>query len=73
MFEFVLVVLVTLGLTEQPTYFEVRLPKESHQQCMEDSKTYKFPFQKLHKVILIETRCEKVLVEPDQKDTRTSV
>ncbi len=73
MFEFVLVVLVTVGLTEQPTYFEVRLPKESHQQCMEDSKTYKFPFQKLHKVILIETRCEKVLVEPDQKDTRTSV
>ncbi len=73
MFEFVLVVLVTMGLTEQPTYFEVRLPKESHQQCMEDSKNYKFPFQKLHKVILIETRCEKVLVEPDQKDTRTSV
>ena len=73
MFEFVLVVLVTVGLTEQPTYFEVRLPKESHQQCMEDSKTYKFPFQELHNVISIETRCEKVLVEPDQKDKGTSV
>ena len=47
MSEFVLVVLVTMGLTEQPTSFEVRLPKESHQQCIEDSKTYKFPFQEL--------------------------
>ena len=28
MSEFVLVVLVTMGLTEQPTSFEVRLPKE---------------------------------------------
>ena len=73
MSEFVLVVLVTMGLTEQPTSFEVRLPKESHQQCIEDSKTYKFPFQELHKVISIETRCEKVLVKPDQKDKGTSV
>ena len=73
MSEFVLVVLVTMGLTEQPTSFEVRLRKESHQQCIEDSKTYKFPFQELHKVISIETRCEKVLVKPDQKDKGTSV
>ena len=73
MFEFVLVVSVTLGLTEQPASFEVRLPKEPHQQCIEDSETYKFPFQKLHKVISIETRCEKVLVEPDPKDKGASV
>tara|TARA_B100000575_G_C22989562_1_gene570665 strand:- start:66 stop:287 length:222 start_codon:yes stop_codon:yes gene_type:complete len=73
MSEFVLVVLVTIGLTEQPTSFEVRLLKESYQQCIEDSKTYRFPFQELHKVISIETRCEKVLVEPEQKDKGTSV
>ena len=73
MSEFVLVVLVTMGLTEQPTSFEVRLPKESHQQCVEDSKTYKFPFQELHKVISIETRCEKVLVEPNRTDKGNSV
>jgi len=73
MSEFVLVVLVTMGLIEQPTSFEVRLPKESYQQCIEDSKAYKFPFQELHKVIFIETRCEKVLVEPNQKGKGTSV
>ena len=73
MSEFVLVVLVTMSLPEQPISFEVRFTKESYQQCMEDSKTYKFPFQELHKVISIKTRCEKVLVEPDQKDEGTSV
>ena len=28
MSEFVLVVLVTMGLTEEPTTFEIRIPKE---------------------------------------------
>ena len=73
MSKFVLVVLVTMGLTELPTSLEVRLPKESHQQCIDDFKNYRVPFQELHKVISIGTRCEKDLFEPDQKDNGTSV
>ena len=53
--ELVLVVLVTMRLAEQPTSFEVRLPKEPYQQCMEDAKTYKFLFQEIHKVVSQET------------------
>ena len=61
MSEFVLVVLVTMGLTEEPTTFEIRIPKESYKQCINDSKSYKFPFQELHKVISIKSRCERII------------
>ena len=39
MSEFVLIVLVTMGLTKEPTTFEIRLPKDSYKQCIEDSKS----------------------------------
>ena len=61
MSEFVLIVLVTMGLTKEPTTFEIRLPKESYKKCLEDSKTYEFPFKEIHKVISVKTRCEKVI------------
>ena len=61
MSEFVLVVLVTMGLTGKPTSFEIRIPKESYMQCIKDSKSYKFPFQELHKVISIKSRCERII------------
>ena len=51
MSEFVLVILVTMGLGKEPSTFEIRLPKETYKKCIEDSKTYKFPFKELHKVI----------------------
>ena len=73
MSEFVLVALVTISLAEQPTSIEVRLSKESYRRCIEDFETYKFPFHERHRVTFIETRCEKVLVEPDQKEKGTAV
>ena len=45
MSEFVLVILVTMGLGKEPSTFEIRLPKETYKKCIEDSKTYKFPFK----------------------------
>ena len=63
MSEFVLIVLVTMGLTKEPTTFEIRLPKDSYKQCIEDSKSYKFPFQSIHKVISIKTSCERVILK----------
>ena len=58
-------VVVTMGLIEQTNYFDARILKESDQQFIEDVKTYKFPLQEILKVIPIEIRCEKVLVESD--------
>lgn len=70
---FVLGVVVTMGLIEQTTYFEARILKGSYQQCIEDAKTYKLPLQEIDTVIPIETYCEKVLVESDQRNKGTSV
>ena len=55
MSEFVLVILVTMGLSKDPSTYEIRVPKKNYKQCIEDSKTYKFPFEKLHKVISVKT------------------
>ena len=41
MSEFVLVILVTMGLGKEPATFEIRLPKKTYKKCIEDSKTYK--------------------------------
>ena len=45
--EFVLVILVTMALGKEPSYFEIRLPKETYKKCLEDSKTYEFPFKEI--------------------------
>ena len=50
MSEFVLVILVTMGLGKEPSTFEIRLPKETYKKCIEDSETYEFPYKELHKV-----------------------
>ena len=63
MSEFVLVILVTMGLGKEPSTFEIRLPKE----------TYKFPFKELHKVISVKTRCEKVIGNPKQLNNGKSI
>ena len=51
MSDFVLVILVTMGLSKDPSTYEIRVPKKTYKQCIEDSKTYKFPFKELQKVI----------------------
>ena len=57
MSEFVLVILVTMGLGfKNPSTYEIRVPKKTYKQCIEDSKTYKFPFKEPHKVISVKTR-----------------
>ena len=61
MSKFVLVILVTMGLSKIPSTYEIRVPKKTYKQCIEDSKTYKFPLEELHKVISVKTRCEKVI------------
>ena len=47
--EFVLVIIVTMGLGKEPHSFEIRLPKETYKKCIEDSKTYEFPHKEIHK------------------------
>ena len=64
MSEFVLVIIVTMGLGKEPSTFEIRLPKETYKECIKDSRTYEFPFKELHKVISVKTRCEKVIGNP---------
>ena len=73
MSEFVLVILVTMGLSKDPSTYELRVPKKTYKQCVEDSKTYKFPFEDLHRVISVKTRCEKVIGKEKQFKNEKSV
>ena len=73
MSEFVLVIIVTMGLGKEPSTFEIRLPKETYKKCIEASKTYEFPFKELHKVISVKKRCEKVIVNPKQLNNGKSI
>ena len=73
MSEFVLVILVTMGLGKEPSTFEIRLPKETYKKCIKDFETYEFPYQELHKVISVKTRCEKVIRNPKQLDNEKSI
>ena len=73
MSEFVLVILVTMGLSKEPSTFEIRLPKETYKKCIKDSETYEFPYQELHKVISVKTRCEKIIRNPKQLDNGKSI
>ena len=34
MSEFVLIILVTMGLGKEPSTFEIRLPKETYKKCI---------------------------------------
>ena len=73
MSEFVLVIIVTMGLGKEPSSFEIRLPKATYKQCIKDSKTYDFPYKEIHKVIFIKTRCEKVIGNPKQLNNGKSI
>ena len=70
--EFVLVIIVTMGLGKEPYSFE-KLPKETYKKCIEDSKTYEFPYKEIHKVISVKTRCEKVIGNPKQLNKGKSI
>ena len=59
MSEFVLVIIVTMGLGKEPSSFEIRLPKATYKQCVKDSKTYDFPYKEIHKVIFISPPLKK--------------
>ncbi len=72
MSEFVLVIIVTMGLGKEPSSFEIRLPKATYKQCIKDSKTY-LPYKEIHKVISIKTRCEKVIGNPKQLNNGKSI
>ena len=61
MSEFVLVILVTMGLGKEPATFEIRLPKETYKKCIEDSKTYKFPFKEIHKVTKLKDSHDQII------------
>ena len=71
--EFVLVIIVTMGLGKEPSSFEIRLPKETYKKCIEDSKTYEFPYKEIHKVISVKTRCEKVIGNQKQLNNGRSI
>ena len=59
-------ILITIVLSKDLSTFEIRVPKKTYKKCIEDSKTYKFPYKELHKVISVKTRCEKVIRNPKQ-------
>ena len=62
--EFVLVIIVTMGLGN---HIHLRLePKETF-------KTYEFPYKEIHKVISVKTRCEKVIGNPKQLNKGKSI
>ena len=71
--EFVLVIIVTMGLGKEPSSFEIRLPKETYKKCIEDSKTYEFPYKEIHKIISVKTRCERVILNPKQLNNVKSI
>ena len=73
MSEFVLVIIVTMGLGKEPSSFEIRLPKETYKKCIEDSKTYEFPYKEIHKIISVKTRCERVILNPKQLNNLKSI
>ena len=73
MSEFVLVIIVTMGLGKEPSSFEIRLPKETYKKCIEDYKTYKFPYKEIHKIISVKTRCERVIGNPKQLNNGKSI
>ena len=73
MSEFVLVIIVTMGLGKEPSSFEIRLPKETYKKCIEDSKTYEFPYKEIHKIISVKTRCERVILNPKQLNNVKSI
>ena len=73
MTEFVLVIIVTMGLGKEPSSFEIRLPKETYKKCIEDSKTYEFPYKEIHKIISVKTRCERVILNPKQLNNVKSI
>ena len=73
MTEFVLVIIVTMGLGKEPSSFEIRLPKETYKKGIEDSKTYEFPYKEIHKVISVKTRCEKVIGNPKHLNKGKSI
>ena len=73
MSKFVLIILVTFSFGNEPSSFQIRLPKETYKKCMQDSEIYEFPFKKLHKVISVKTRCEKVVGNPKQLNRGKSI
>ena len=73
MSEFLLVILVTMGLGKEPSSFEIRLPIETYKKCIEDSKTYEFPYKEIHKIISVKTRCERVIGNPKQLNNEKSI
>ena len=73
MSDFVLVILVTMGLSKVPSTYEIRVPKKTYKQCIEDSKTYKFPFEELHKVISVKARCKKVVGKQRELENDKSI
>ena len=59
--EFVLVIIVTMALGKETASFEIRIPKETYKKCIEDSKTYEFPFKEIHKVTKLKENREEII------------
>ena len=54
---FILVILITMGSSEDLKSFEIRINKASQSECLKAAETYQFPLP----IISIETRCEPVV------------
>ena len=66
-------ILITIVLSKDLSTFEIRVPKKTYKKCIEDSKTYKFPFEELHKVTSVKTRFKKVIGKQRQLENDKSI
>ncbi len=54
-------ILITIVLSKDLSTFEIRVPKKPTKNVLKILKTYKFPFEELHKVTSVKTRFKKVI------------
>ena len=68
--KFMLVVIITMGspvIGEEKKTFELRIPQESKEECLESAETFRFALP----VISMDTRCEPKRV--DEKPSMKSI
>jgi hypothetical protein len=59
--KFMLVVIITLGVQDDPKQIEMRIPQANKEECLKSAKTFKFSLP----VISIDTRCEPKRVDEE--------
>ena len=72
--KYILVILLTMGASgEEPKTIEMRIPQESHAECLKSAKTFKFTLPIPMVTLSSKTRCEPRLKdeEPEIRGVKT--